>query len=246
MHKVILYGVSLASLMFTAAPALAADVRVPTMSLMGTATIKAAPDMATVTTGVTSLADTARAALDANNEAMTTLLDLIKSVGVADKDMQTSNFSVEPQYVYSDETDSNGYRRPPKVVGYQVSNNLAVNLRDLDNLGVVLDKMVSAGSNTIGGISFAVADDTELVNQARRDAVKDAVAKAELYAEAAGVCLGRVVSINENSLFAPEPKMMRAMDMVAEAAPSVPIAGGQVGYSMTVSVDWELSEGPCE
>jgi len=245
MHKVLLSGVCLSALLF-ALPAAADEPRVPTMSLQGTATINAEPDMATVTTGVVTDADTARAALDDNNNAMAALLDLIKSAGVADKDMQTSDFSVQPQYVYSDKTDANGYRLPPKLAGYQVSNNLTVRLRDLANLGTVLDKMVSAGSNTIGGVSFAVSDSSKLVDDARRAAMKDAIAKANLYADAAGVCLDRIVSISENGGYAPQPKLMRSMDLVAEAAPSVPVATGEIGYSMTVNVDWELSDGPCQ
>ena len=242
--RLLLAGVCLTGLLF-AAPTLAAEPRVATMSLEGTATVKAEPDMASVTTGVTTSALTAREALDANNTAMANLLALIKNAGVADKDMQTSNFSVQPQYVYSDKTDSNGYRLPPKIVGYEVSNNLTVNLRDLDNLGLVLDQMVSAGSNTIGGIGFAVSDNTELRNQARRDAMQAALEKAALYAETAGVCLDRIVSIRENGGYFPEPNMMRDMVMVEKAA-SVPVAGGEVGYSMTVSVEWELSDGLCE
>lgn len=245
MYKALVFGVCLAPLML-AAPAIAADPRVPTMSLQGTATVKAEPDMATVTTGVTSVADTARAALDDNNKAMSKLLDLVKSVGVAAKDMQTSGFSVQPQYVYSDRKDANGYTLPPKIVGYQVSNNLTVNLRELGDLGAVLDKMVSAGSNTIGGISFSVSDNDKLLDDARRAAMKNAIAKANLYADAVGVCLDRIVSISENGGYAPQPKLMRAMDLAAEAAPSVPVASGQVGYTMTVSVDWELTNGPCK
>lgn len=229
-----------------AGPALSAEPRIATMALEGTATVKSAPDMATVSTGVTSTALTAREALDENNSAMADLLALIKSSGVEDKDMQTSDFSVQPQYVYSDKTDENGYRLPPRIVGYQVSNTLTVTIRDLDNLGKVLDEMVSAGSNTIGGISFGVSDNTELRNQARRDAMKAALDKAELYADAADVCLDRVVSIRENGGFMPEPNMMRAYDMVAESAPAVPVAGGEVGYAMTVSVEWELADGECE
>ncbi|MBU1176277.1 MAG: SIMPL domain-containing protein [Alphaproteobacteria bacterium] len=228
--------------LFAASPALAEEPRVAIMALDGTATVKAEPDMATVTTGVTTAALTAREALDANNAAMSNLLDLIKSSGVADKDMQTSGFSVQPQYVYSDKTDENGYRLPPRIVGYEVSNTLTVMIRDLGGLGAVLDEMVSAGSNTIGGVSFAVSDNTELRNQARRDAVTAALDKAELYADAAGVCLDRIVSIRENGGYLPEPNMMRAYDMVAEAAPSVPVASGEVGYSMTVSVEWELGD----
>ena len=243
MHKALISGLCLATLI--AAPSLADETRVATMSLDGTATIKAEPDMATVSTGVTTSAATAREALDANNIAMSNLFDLIGSVGVDDKDMQTSGFSVEPQYVYSDKTDANGYRLPPKVVGYQVVNSLTVALRDLDSLGSVLDQMVSAGSNTIGGIAFSVSENADLVNDARRAAMKDALAKAELYADAAGVCLSRIVSIRENGGYAPEPVMMREMAMVADAAPKVSIAGGEVGYTMNVSVEWELGSAPC-
>jgi uncharacterized protein len=244
MYKVFFSGACLAALLLTA-PALAAETRVATMSLEGTATVKAEPDMATVTTGVVTDADAARAALDANNAAMASLFSLIKSSGVADRDMQTSGFSVEPRYVYSDKTDANGYRLPPLLVGYRVSNTLTVNLRDLDNLGIVLDKMVSAGSNTIGEVGFSVSDSSELRDQARRDAMQAALDKADLYAEAAGVCLDRIVSISERGGYLPEANMMRsvAADVVM---PSVAVATGEVGYSMTVAVEWELSEGLCE
>ncbi len=244
MHRTLLTGICLVPFLF-ATPALAADPRVATMSLQGNATIRAEPDMATVTTGVVTTADTARTALSANNEAMANLLDLVKSVGVADRDMQTSNFSVAPQYVYSDKPDVNGYRRPPKLVGYQVTNDLTVNLRDLNSLGTVLDKMVSAGSNTINGISFAVSDSSTLIDDARRAAMKDAIAKADLYAKAAGVCLDRIVSISENGGYTPAPLMMKSM-AADVAMPAVPVATGEVGYSMSVSVDWEISNGPCE
>lgn len=245
MSKALLSSVCLFAL-FASAPVLAAEPRAATMSLQGNATIKAVPDMATVSTGVVTSALTAREALDQNNTAMQKLLDLVKSVEVADKDMQTSGFSVSPQYVYSDKADANGYTLPPKIVGYQVSNNLTVALRDLSRLGAVLDKLVDAGSNTVGGITFGVADSDKLNDEARRAAVKDALARADLYAEAAGVCLDRIVSISETGGYYPEPKMMREMAYAADAAPAVPVAAGEVGFSMSVTVEWELSEGPCE
>ena len=243
--RLLIAGACLSTLI-AAAPATADEPRVATMALEGTATVKSEPDMATVTTGVTSSAETARAALDANNEAMANLLALVKESGVADKDMQTSNFSVQPQYVYPEKPDADGYRQLPRIVGYEVSNTLSVTLRDLDGLGAVLDQMVSAGSNTIGGINFAVSDNTELRNQARRDAMQAAIDKAELYADAAGVCLDRIVSVHENGDYLPQPNMMRAYSVAAESASSVPVAGGEVGYSITVSVEWELDQGPCE
>ncbi len=236
--------VSFIAALVTAAPVLADEPQTAIMSLQGTATVSAKPDMATISTGVSNSAETARAALDANNAAMASLLSAIKASGVASRDMQTSNFSIDPQYVYSEKTDNNGYRLPPKLVGYNVSNILTVNLRNLKTLGTVLDQMVTAGSNTIGGISFAVSDNKALVDEARKAAMADAFSKARLYAETANVCLARIVSISENNGYVPEPKMLRALNM--EAVSDVPVASGEIGYSMTVTVNWELSEAPCE
>ncbi len=243
--KTVLSGICLAALAL-AAPAALAESNISTLSLQGTASVSAEPDMASVTTGVVTNADTAREALTANTEAMSALLALVKATGVADKDMQTSGFSVQPQYVYSDKTDANGYRQPPRIAGYEVRNTLTVRLRELDELGTVLDQMVSAGSNTIDGVNFAVSDSSALLDEARRAAMKNALGKAELYADAAGVCLDRITSISENGGYAPQPKLMRSMIAEDAMMAPVPVAAGEVGYDMTVSVDWEISMGPCE
>ncbi len=243
--KTVLSGICFAALVL-ASPAALADSNISTLSLQGTGSVSAEPDMASITTGVVTNADTARDALTANTKAMSALLDLVKATGVASKDMQTSGFSVQPQYQYAEKPDANGYRQPPRIAGYEVRNALTVRLRDLDNLGAVLDQMVSAGSNTIDGINFAVSDSSALLDEARRAAMKDAMHKAELYADTAGVCLDGITSIAENGGYAPQPKLMRAM--VAEDAMSspVPVASGEVGYDMTVSVNWEISQGPCD
>lgn len=210
----------------------------PTMSMSGTAEISVSPDQATVTTGVTSQAETAREALTANNEAMAALIDVLKQAGIDDKDIQTSGFSVQPQYVYSDARDENGYNRPPEIASYQVSNNVTIIVRDLESLGPTLDQVVSAGSNTISGISFGLTDKSDVLDQARRQAFANAKAKAELYATEAGVELGNIVSITEQGGGNQPPVPYAAMRM--DAAESVPVQAGQVGYSMTVSVSWEL------
>lgn len=217
---------------------------VNTMSLVGTGTTTAAPDMANLSSGVITRGKTAGEALALNNGAMAKLVTVLKDGGVAEKDLQTSGFAVQPQYVYSDKRDENGYNKMPEIVGYQVSNNITVRVRDLDVLGTLLDKMVNAGSNTINGVSFAVAAPKALLNTARRNAMADAVAKANLYADAANVCLASVKSISENGGYQPQPKMMRAMAMdMAESA--VPVQAGEVGYDMSVSVTWEITDGPC-
>lgn len=243
--KTVLSGICFAALALAAPAAALADSDISTLLLQGTASVSAEPDMASISTGVVTEAKTAREALTANTESMSALLDLVKQIGVADKDVQTSGFSVQPQYVYSDKPNANGYSQPPRIAGYEVRNTLTVQLRKLEDLGTVLDQMVSAGSNTINGVGFSVDDNTELLNDARRAAMKDALQKADLYADAADICLERITSISENGGYAPQPKLMRSM--IAEDAMSapVPVASGEVSYDMSVSVVWEISQGPC-
>ena len=143
-----------------AMPALADDDS--TMMMTGHGEVTAAPDTAVITSGVTTEGETARAALDANTKAMSQLIDTLKAASIEARDIQTSNFSVNPNYVYSDERDANGYTKPPKIVGYTVTKSVTVHVRDLTILGTMLDKEVSVGANTINGISFAVEDPSAL------------------------------------------------------------------------------------
>lgn len=230
-----LVPVALAALLAT--PAFA-----DTITLSGTGTVRAAPDMATVNTGVTTQAETAREALDANSAAMTDLIAALHEAGLEDRDIQTSNFTVSPQYVYSDQRDANGYTLPPEIVGYQVSNSVTIVVRDLDSLGTVLDQTVIVGANTINGISFDVADTDKLETEARKLAVADAVAKAETYAEAAAIQLGPIESITEVDLSQPPVPMYRAQAMEMAAAPTVPIEAGEMTYSITTTIAWEIED----
>ncbi len=220
------------------APALAAEA---TVSINGRGEVTAAPDTAFVNSGVTTQGTTAREALDANNQAMTELLETLKAAGIEARDIQTSGFSVNPNYVYTDARDANGYTLPPKIVGYQVMNTVNVRVRDLANLGAVLDKAVTVGANTISGVTFSVADPSELYNDARKAAFADAKAKAELYADIADEELGGIRSISESQGFGqpPQPYMMRS---VAADSAAVPIAGGELTYSIDVQVTWSLGD----
>lgn len=218
-----------------------AEERTPTIHISAQGAATAAPDMAVVTSGVIAEGETAREALSANNEAMNALIKVLKSAGIEDKHIQTSNFSVQPNYVHSDKRDSNGYSLPPKIDGYRVSNMVTVKVLDLDNLGVVLDQSVTVGANTINGISFGVQDASSLLDQARKNAMAEAIKNANIYAEAANISLGSILSITESTNYQPQPYAGRAkMDMVmAEAAP---VMGGEVDYSITVDVQWELTQ----
>jgi len=222
------------ALLAAALPAMAGNI-----SIEGRGEVRAAPDMALINSGVTTQGATAREALDANTAAMAELIATLKESGIEARDIQTSGFSVNPNYVYSDERDANGYTLPPKINGYQVSNTVTVAVRDLADLGTILDQSVDVGANTINGVSFSVADPSELYNEARKAAFADARAKAELYATAASASLGELEAITESQGFdAPQPYPMYARADVA-AAP-VPVEAGEMSFSITVNVQWEL------
>jgi uncharacterized protein YggE len=206
-----------------------------TITVTGQGQATAPPDMATIHTGVVSQAKTASEALKANNQAMARLMSALKEHNVADKDLQTSSFDVQPDYRH----DPQG-RTEPEIVGYRVTNQVRVVVRNLPNLGQVLDALVAAGSNQISGISFGIDEPTGVMNQARNRAVADARSRAELYAQAAGVKVGDVVSISEQVAYVPQPQFFaRAADSMAA---SVPIATGQQELQATVQMVFGLDD----
>lgn len=225
------------ALLATALPAYAGSI-----SIEGRGEVRAAPDMATVNSGVTTQGATAREALDANTAAMNELIAALKDAGIEARDIQTSGFSVNPNYVYSDARDELGYSLPPRINGYQVSNSVTVQVRDLADLGSILDTSVTVGANTVNGVSFSVADPSDLLNQARRLAFADARTKAELYVDAARARLGDLESITERQDFSASPYPMYARADMAAAAP-VPVEAGELSFAITVNVEWDLEDG---
>jgi len=211
------------------------------IAINGVGEVSAAPDTAFITSGVTTQGATAREALDANTKAMAELIETLKSSGIEARDIQTSGFSVNPNYVYSDARDANGYQLPPKINGYQVFNTVNVRVRELASLGSVLDKAVTVGANTINGVSFSVADPSDLYDQARKLAFADARKKAELYAEVAGERLGDIDNITESQGYSqPQPYMMRA---VADSAGApVPVESGELSFQINVAVTWDFED----
>lgn len=213
------------------------------ISLVGHGEITAEPDTAFITSGITSQGVTAREALDANTASMSQLIAVLREVGIAERDIQTSGFSVNPNYVYSNEPDAQGYQKPPKIVGYQVYNGVTVRVRDVATLGAVLDKAVSVGANTINGVSFSVEDPSDLYDQARVKAVDDATSKAKVYASALGVDLGAVLQVTENlggGATPPRPYAMYKEVAISAAAPAVPVQAGELTFSVDVLIDWSL------
>lgn len=204
------------------------------ISLNGHGEVKAKPDMAVVNVGVMSQAKTAREALTENTAAMQKIFAALKAAGIEDKDIQTSNFNVNPRYQY----DQNN-AQPPRVVGYDVSNMVSVSVRKLDTLGQVLDTMVSEGSNQINGIGFVISDDEKLQDDARKLAVADAERKAKLYAATVGVTLGQIMSVSEGNFQPPQP-VFYGKAVRQDSAGNVPVAAGELTVAADVNITWEI------
>jgi uncharacterized protein YggE len=215
-------------------PAAADDGMKRFVAVQGSGSVTATPDQAHVNTGITTKADTARQALDANNAAMARLMAALKQAGIEEKDIRTSNFNVSPWY------EPYVRNRPRVIGGYQASNQVRVRVRDLAKLGGILDAVVTAGSNRVNGVQFDIAEPEALMDDARRKAVADAKRRATLYAEAAGAKLGRVVSINEQATHFPRPFMVQADSLRSAKAAEVPVSPGTQEISATVSVRFEL------
>ncbi|MFT3987242.1 SIMPL domain-containing protein [Aestuariivirga sp.] len=225
---------ALAAVMVTPAMADTVVASPRTISLSGHGEVRVAPDRATVTIGVASQKDTAAEAMKDNSAAMQQVFAALKAAGIAEKDMQTSNFSVQPRYNYPNDGSA------PTLVGYDVSNNVTITVKKLDTLGAVLDAVVKAGSNQIQGVSFDASSPQAAMDEARKDAVADALRKAKVYAGASNVTIGNILSIEEGAVFRPRPVvMMQAKVMRADAAPA-PIAEGEQTLAVDVSITWEI------
>jgi uncharacterized protein len=225
---------ALAATALAAAPAAAEDDSPRRLVVNGTGEASARPDVAVISAGVVVQAATASAALADNTRAMNAVLEQLRTSGLAAEDVQTAQFAVSPLF----ETQRPGAETtaPPRIVGYQVSNQVTARVRDLDRLGGVLDALVSAGANSINGPAFDLADPKQLLGEARDAAVADALAKAKRYAAAAGVELGEILSIEESGFYAPPRPMMRAEAMAAD----VPIAPGQTELSASVTITFAI------
>ena len=200
-----------------------------------------APDMAVLTLSVTRQAETARAALDANSLAMEEVLRAMKTGGIESRDLQTSGFSIQPNYIYPS-PKSSGEREPPQIVGYTVRNSLTVRVRDITAVGTILDKSVSLGVNEGGNIMFTNDDPSEAITQARINAVKDAMSKANTLADAAGVKTGKLLEISEQT-FNPRPMPMARAEMsLARSSDAVPVAAGENTYKVTVNISYAIDQ----
>jgi uncharacterized protein YggE len=227
MKNSLLSGLALAALL--AAPAWA-DPR--TITINGHGEVHAVPDMAEVRAGVTITAPTAAQALTANSSRMQSVFAALRKLGVPEKNIQTTNFYISPQYTNGDNNT------PRRLTGYQVNNDVTVRLEDIGKVGSALDTLVAAGTNQMNGISFSIQNPVPVLERARTEAVADARTRAETYAKAAGVSLGSILSISEGGGEAPRPVMYRMAAAMAPAPP--PIAAGEQTITADVSMTWEI------
>lgn len=209
----------------------AAAAQERTMPLDGVGTVAAEPDMAVITVGATQQADTAAAAMGAVSKVSAAMLAALQTAGIDAADIRTSRLSLSPVH------DRKSYEQGrPTLIGFSASNQVTIRVRALDRVGDVLGELVAVGANDMGGIRFEISDPGPLQDEARRLAVADARARAELFAEAAGVRLGRIMTISEIGSSVPRPEMMRAAAM----ADAVPVAAGEVAIRAQVQIVWEL------
>ncbi len=203
-------------------------LRFPSITVIGTGEAFGKPDLAHIQLGIVTEDAKAAEAVRKNNEAMNRLMAMIRKRGIVDRDVQTVQFSVTPRYIYE-----KTQQEPPTISGYQVTNEVHVKIRQLSILGEFIDETVSLGANQIRGISFEVTESAKLLDEARRRAMADAQHRARVYAEAAGLKLGKPIAIEEQpGRFAPYP--VARLD--ARAAQSVPVSPGEQSFSILVTV----------
>lgn len=200
------------------------------VTVSGVGRITGVPDTLSATVGVAARRPTVQEALDAANAAAEQVLGALDDAGIAEEDVQTTQFSVNPQY------DQDGVA----ITAYEVANTVEATIRDLSSVGATLDAVVRAGGNEarVQGVAYRLEDNAALLAEAREAAVADARTSAEQYAAAAGVELGALTSLSE--VTADQPMTQSFAADAAEAAAPVPVAPGTQEVGVTVTATWSL------
>ncbi len=229
----------LPALLVGAASAVAAEEPIPRINVQGEGRADIAPDMAILTLTVMREDKTARGALDANTAAMAEVLAAMRKQGIAESDLQTSGFAIQPRMHYP-RPRSGESEQPPQIIGYTVQNTLTVRIRDIDLVGELLDLSVSLGVNQGGQLSWSNQDPSAALEEARKLAVQDAARRAQTLASAAGVDLGDLLELSEQT-YRPGPVPV-ARAQLARAAEAVPLAAGENSYRVTVSASYRIGQ----
>lgn len=203
------------------------------LDIVATGESNRVPDLATIGAGIVTEASTAAAALADNNRQMRAVLRALAAAGVEDRDIRTAQIGLNPRYDYSD-------RSTPRLIGYTATNRLTVRFREIARAGAIIDVLVGEGINQISGPNLTVDEPEAALDEARRDAMRAARARAELYAAAAGMRVARIVAISEAGAARPPVVMQRGSMAMNEAADNMPIAPGEQRLTATISVTFEL------
>ena len=215
------------------APAGDAAFRATTLSLQAEGQARLAPDMATISLGVSTEAPRAAQAQQQNAARMATVLRALHGAGIAGRDVQTATLSLAPQYAYAE-------GQPPRLTGYRAANAVSVAVRDLQRLAAVIDGVAQAGADEVGGVSFGLSDPRAAEDAARRDAVARLQGAAALYARAAGLQVGRLVNLTETGGYSP-PTPRPMMAMRAMKVEATPIESGEIDVRVQTRATYELT-----
>jgi uncharacterized protein YggE len=205
------------------------------MFLSAVGEVSAAPDIAHVTAGVLAEAETAAAAMEDQRARMVGVMNALEEAGVAAADIQTTSLELYPNYA---PYDSSRQGQSQRIIGYRAANRVTITARDLTQVGSTLDALVAAGANDISSISFAIEESDELLDAARRNAVTKLRARADLYAQAAGIRIGRILEMSEAQNFVPFQRMEMARALASDAP--TPVSGGELTLSITVNATFEI------
>lgn len=206
--------------------------RPPHLTVTGRGEVSFRPDMAEITIGVVTENRSSQTAASENARVSQQVQDAVRKLGIADRDIQTINYSVQPVYNHQQ-------NRPPVLTGYRVYNQVRIKVREMGKIGDVIDAATAAGSNTIENIQFSSSKPDQYEGEALEKAVQEARRKAQRIARAAGQTLTRILEINENSGFRPVPMYMAARGAAAEA--NTPINPGELTATASVTVTYGIS-----
>ena len=214
-----------------------ADAQEQGIIVTGEGRIAVAPDMATISLGVRERAETAQDAMAQVSESVAAIIARLDTLGIQPRDRQTSGFYLNPVY----DNPGPDQTTAPRVAAYEAGNSVTVKVRDLTALGGMLDAVISEGANDFNGLSFGLRDDTDLLVEARKLAVADAMLRATQLADAAGLKLGTIVRINESSQSV-NPMMMQ-MSKSSASFDSVPVEGGELDVRAQVTIVFAIAPG---
>lgn len=243
------------------APAVALESGVTLLNVTAEGRAYRQPDLANFNAGVVTQARTAGEAMSANAARMEAIVAALKRAGIAERDIQTSNLNLQPQYHYpqrqrvirqpsGETTVTETEPQAPRIIGYEARNTVSVRVRRVGNMGRIIDTLVSAGANQVEGPYFTLEDQEAATNEARADAMKNARARAELYARAAGLRVGRILTISEGGGYYPlarEAIVVTAQSFGGAGAPpppppppAAPVQPGELALGVSLSVQFAL------